>query len=88
VSEAQHGDDASLDDGDWVVLQTSVRPSVRGLARSTIIGVTRVRGERYTLREFLTEAIVAHSRRLANELNGGKAWPDDDRPLPPGRTMS
>lgn len=73
--------------GEWVILQTSVRPSVRELVRSVCNGVTRATGERFTLREFLTEAIELHAARLARRYNGGQPWPLDARPLPPGRSL-
>lgn|GEM_PF-1942707 len=73
--------------GEWVLLQTSVRPSVRDLARSVCNGVTRAVGERYTLRQFLTEAVEHHAARLASRYNQGRPWPTDTRPLPPGRSL-
>jgi hypothetical protein len=73
--------------GRWVLLQTSVRPPVRDLARSVCNGVTRAVGERYTLRQFLTEAIEHHAARLASRYNQGRPWPTDTRPLPPGRSF-
>lgn len=73
---------------DWALLQTSVRPAVRDLARSVCNGVTRATGERYTLRQFLTEAIEHHAARLAARYNHGQPWPSDPRPLPPGRSTS
>ncbi|OLM28278.1 hypothetical protein Ae717Ps2_6617 [Pseudonocardia sp. Ae717_Ps2] len=70
-----------------MVLQTSVRPSVRRLARSVCNGVTRATGERFTLRQFLTEAVEQHAARLAERHNDGRPWPDDPRALPPGRSI-
>lgn len=89
----QVGDEVDVDAGvaaevgEWVILQTNVRPSVRTLARSVCVGMTRATGERYTLRQLLTEAIEAHAARLARRYNRGQPWPADDRPLPPGRSM-
>lgn len=74
--------------GEWVLLQTSVRPALRDLARSVCNGVTRAVGERYTLRRFLTEAVEHHAARLASRYNEGRPWPTDTRPLPPGRTLT
>lgn len=71
---------------EWVILQTNVRSSVRMLARSVCVGMTRATGERYTLRQLLTDAIEAHAARLARRYNRGEPWPADDRPLPPGRS--
>ncbi len=73
--------------GEWVILQTSVRPSVRELVRSVCNGVTRATGERFTLREFLTDAIELHAARLARRYNHGQPWLLDARPLPPGRSL-
>ena len=73
--------------GEWVLLQTSVRPAVRDLTRSVCNGVTRAVGERYTLRQFLTEAVEAHAARLAELYNDGRPWPADPRQLPRGRGL-
>ena len=83
-------DDAGTENrsGGWVVLQASVRPSVRKLARSVCRGMTRATGERFTLAEFLSDAIRLHAARLADEHNHGQPWPTDDRPLPPGRPLT
>ncbi|MDN5750964.1 MAG: hypothetical protein L0I76_28690 [Pseudonocardia sp.] len=72
---------------EWVLLQTSVRPAVRDLTRSVCNGVTRAVGERYTLRQFLTEAVEAHAARLAELYNDGRPWPEDSRRLPRGRGL-
>lgn len=78
---------AGPETGQWVLLQTSVRPAVRDLVRSVCNGVTRAVGERYTLRQFLTEAVEHHAARLADRYNDGRPWPTDPRPLPPGRSL-
>lgn len=84
---ASDGSTPTPEAGEWVVLQTSVRPTVRDLARSVCNGVTRAVGERYTLRQFLTEAVEAHAARLADRYNGGRPWPADHRELPRGRGL-
>lgn len=53
--------------------------------RAAVRIVERVTGRRYTIAQFLREAIVAQLAVIAHDYNGGREIYPDSEPLEPGR---
>jgi hypothetical protein len=67
------------------VSKVNIPTELHQRARSAVRIVERVTGRRYTIAQFLREAIIAQLRVIARDYNGDREILPDSDPLEPGR---
>lgn len=63
----------------------NVDRQLHALARAAVRIVSRATGRRYTLAQFMREAITGQLEIVARDYNDGRPIQPDDEPLEPGR---